>query len=50
MRTVFGTLLLLLAASPALASPVPAPLIGLGIPALGAIGGAVLASKFFRRK
>lgn len=52
MRTLTGFFLLLVAASPALAvpRPGPAPLIGLGIPALGAVGGAILASKFFRRK
>lgn len=50
MRIVFGTLLLVLAATPAFAVPGPAPLIGLGIPALGAVGGAILGAKFFRRR
>lgn len=50
MRFVFGTFLMVIAATPALASPVPAPLLGLGIPALGAAGGAWVASKFFKRK
>lgn len=50
MRIVLGTTLLVLAATPAFATAGPAPLIGLGIPALGAIGGAILGSKFFRRR
>jgi hypothetical protein len=50
MRIVLGTVLLVLAATPALAVSAPAPLLGLGIPALGAAGGALLASKFFKRK
>lgn len=52
MRAYFSVLLIVMAATPALAvpRPGPAPLIGLGIPALGAIGGALLASRFFRHK
>lgn len=52
MRFVSGVVLLLVAATPAFAigAAAPAPLIGLGIPALGVIGGAVLGSKFLRRK
>lgn len=52
MRVVLGTLLIVLAATPAFAviAAAPAPLLGLGIPALGAVGGAILGSKFFKRK
>jgi hypothetical protein len=52
MRVVLGTVLLVLAATPAFATvtAAPAPLLGLGIPALGAMGGAILGSKLFKRK
>jgi len=52
MRVFVGIALLVLAATPAFAKAVfaPAPLLGLGIPALGALGGAIISSKFFRRK
>jgi len=50
MRIVIGIALMTLAATPAFAMVVPAPLLGLGIPALGAVGGAVIASKIFKRK
>jgi hypothetical protein len=52
MRVVLGTVLLVLAATPAFAVTAvgPAPLLGLGIPALGAVGGAILGSKLFKRK
>lgn len=46
MRFFMCTALMVLAASPALATNVgPAPLIGLGVPALGAIGGVLLGSR-----
>ena len=50
MRVYFGIAMMVLAATPALAQPVPAPLLGIGIPALGVAGGAFIASKIFRRK
>jgi hypothetical protein len=51
MRTVFGTICLLIAATPAMATPnvVPAPLLGGGIAAMAAVGGVLLASRLFRR-
>ena len=50
MRIVFGTICLLLAAAPAVASAVPAPLLGLGLPAMAAVGGVLLGSRFLKRK
>lgn len=50
MRFILGLLLFVVAATPAFAYVGPAPLIGLGIPALGVLGGAILGSKFLRRK
>jgi hypothetical protein len=51
MRAVFGTICLLIAATPAIATPnpVPAPLLGGGIAAMAAIGGVLLASGLFKR-
>ncbi len=51
MRVLFGTICLLIAASPALAAnvSVPAPIIGSGM-AAAAIGGVLLASRLFKRK
>jgi len=49
MRILFGTVCLLIAASPALATPVPAPLVGVGLPAAAAIGVVLLVSRFFKR-
>ena len=53
MRVVFGTVAQTIAASPALAggsSGVPAPLVGFGLPAMLAVGGVLLVSRFFKRK
>jgi hypothetical protein len=50
MRIVFGTLCLLVAASPALATPVPAPLVGVGLPATAAVGVVLLVARLFKRK
>jgi hypothetical protein len=50
MRAVFGTICLLIAATPAMASnAVPAPLLGGGIAAMAAVGGVLLASRLFKR-
>jgi len=51
MRIVFSTICLLIAASPAMATPVgvPAPLVGGGLAALAAVGGVLLASRLFKR-
>jgi hypothetical protein len=50
MRAIFGTICLLIAATPAMANvPVPAPLLGGGIAAMAAVGGVLLASRLFKR-
>ncbi len=50
MRAVFGTICLLIAATPAMAvTSVPAPLVGGGIAAMAAVGGVLLASRLFKR-
>jgi hypothetical protein len=50
MRAVFGTICLLIAATPAMAvSAVPAPLVGGGIAAMAAVGGVLFASRLFKR-
>jgi hypothetical protein len=49
MRAVFGTICLLIAATPAMAiSATPAPILGGGIAAI-AVGGVLLASRLFKR-
>ena len=52
MRVVFGTICLLIAATPALAQPVPtpAPLLGVGLSAAAAVGGVLLVARLFKRK
>ena len=50
MRVVFGTICLVIAAWPAMANTVPAPLLGFGLPAMAAVGGVLLGSRLFRRK
>jgi len=50
MRIAFGTICLLIAATPAMAQQaVPAPLLGGGIAAMAAVGGVLLASRLFKR-
>jgi hypothetical protein len=57
MRVVFGTICLLVAASPAMAlipgnpcvAAVPAPLLGVGLPAMAVIGGVLLVARLFKR-
>jgi hypothetical protein len=53
MRIIMGTICLIVAATPALAVatyPVPAPLLGLGIPAAAIVGGVLFGSRFFKKK
>jgi hypothetical protein len=52
MRIVFGTICLLIAATPAMAVSVavPAPLLGVGLPAAAAVGGVLLVARLFKRK
>jgi hypothetical protein len=55
MRILIGTIYLVIAAMPALAQEsvtpgVPAPLLGLGIPAAVAVGGVLFGSRFFKKK
>lgn len=50
MRIVFGTIGLLLAVTPALAAPVPAPLLGLGLPAVAVVGAVLLGVRLLKRK
>ena len=50
MRIVLGTIGLIIAATPALATSVPAPLLGLGIPAAVIVGGVLLGARLFKRK
>ena len=52
MRGVFGTICLLIAATPAMATPVsvPAPLVGVGLSAAAAVGGVLLVVRLFKRK
>jgi len=52
MRVVFAAIGLMLAASPALAGPsvsTPAPLLGVGIPAMILVGGVLLAARFSKK-
>jgi hypothetical protein len=50
MRVVFGTICLVIAATPAMAAlPTPAPLLGGGIAAMTAVGSLLLASRLFKR-
>ncbi len=57
MRIIFGAVCFVIAATPALAAcPTPgscagpAPLLGLGIPAVIAVGGALFGARFFKKK
>jgi len=50
MRVVFGTVCLLLVASPAMAVTTPAPLLGVGLSAMAVVGGGLLAARLFKRK
>jgi hypothetical protein len=52
MRVVLGTICLVLAASPVMASgtSVPAPLVGAGLPAMLAVGGILLVARIFNKK
>jgi hypothetical protein len=52
MRIIMGTICLIVAATPALADvvAVPAPLLGLGIPAAAIVGGVLFGSRFFKKK
>ena len=55
MRTVLGTVCFVIVATAAWAEPCgacrgPAPLLGLGIPAAVAVGGALLGARFFKNK
>jgi hypothetical protein len=49
MRVVLGTICLIIAATPALAVPGPAPLLAAGIPAAAVVGGAMLVARLFRK-
>jgi hypothetical protein len=54
MRIILGAVSFVIAATPAFAQCVtcrgPAPLLGLGIPAAVAVGGALLGARFFKKK
>ena len=57
MRIILGTVSFVIAATPAWAGgggcsacSGPAPLLGLGIPAAVAVGGALLGARFFKKK
>ena len=57
MRIVIGTVYFVLVTAPAWAAcnnaiscRGPAPLLGLGIPAAVAVGGALLGARFFKKK
>jgi len=56
MRIILGAVCFVIAATPALAQACvtacrgPAPLLGLGIPAAVAVGGALLGARFFKKK
>ncbi len=57
MRIILGAFCFVLAAAPAWASPPcaihcagPAPLLGLGIPAAVAVGGALFGARFVKKK
>jgi hypothetical protein len=53
MRGVLATICLIVASSPAWAQAAvrgPAPLLGLGIPAAVAVGGALFGARFFKKK
>ncbi len=50
MRVVFGTICLVIAATPALAIAVPAPLLGLGLPAVAVVGAFLLGARLLKRK
>jgi hypothetical protein len=50
MRVIMGTICLIVAVTPALAAPVPAPLLGLGFPAAAIVGGVLFGSRFFKKK
>jgi hypothetical protein len=55
MRIILGAVYFVIAATPALAQACvdcrgPAPLLGLGIPAVVAVGGALVGARFFKKK
>jgi hypothetical protein len=56
MRIILGAVCFVLVTAPAWAQPPciacsgPAPLLGLGIPAAVAVGGALLGVRFFKKK
>jgi len=55
MRIILGAVCFVIAATPAFAQCAlgcrgPAPLLGLGIPAAVAVGGALLGVRFFKKK
>jgi len=50
MRIVMGAICLIVATTPAMATPAPAPLLGLGIPAAAIVGGVLFGSRFFKKK
>ena len=54
MRVLFSTICLLIVATPAMASwtpavSVPAPLLGVGLPAAAAVGGVLLVARLFKK-
>ena len=53
MRVLFSTICLLIVATPAMAwTPavsVPAPLLGVGLPAAAAVGGVLLVARLFKK-
>jgi hypothetical protein len=49
MRVMFGILGLVIAATPALATPVPVPLIGVGIPSVAVMGGVMLFARLLKK-
>jgi hypothetical protein len=56
MRVILGAVCIVVAATPAWAACAtpscsgPAPLLGLGIPAAVAVGGALFGARFFKKK
>ena len=51
MRVMFATVCLIIAATPAMAGTygVPAPLLGVGLPAAAAVGGVLLVARLFKK-
>ncbi len=50
MRILIAVSAFLVAATPAFASAVPAPLIGIGLPIAAVVGGVLLVTKLFKYK